>query len=367
MLTSIKFEGGDLTLNTFSLLIAGCILLIFCACSPTQFDTNTSPDHLIEDLMKAYEQRDLERYLGTFTETCTFGLAHKQLWDKDQEGKIHRRMFSQAREIELKIRALTMEAVSPTLKIGVYDYHLRLALQDHEMVQAEGQVALEFAQDGGGQWFINTFRELRSGLPRIADGTLRSQSTQDSVDYFPLTVGNHWTYEEQFAPNVPDVEVEVVDSLIIKGNLYYTLHDSGFPFFSNIVRVDSLSQLRMFFTADSSERVVFDFGASVGDSVIFVPPGATDIMVVELISEQDSLRVPAGIFKDVLEFHICDFNSGSVWSYEFAADVGMIRQQGTNQELALKSALVNGTKYPIITGIPRKYLSWAQIKKRFIR
>jgi len=122
----------------------------------------------------------------------------------------------------------------------------------------------------------------------------------------------------------------------------------------------------MFFTCDSSEHAVFDLAAEVGDSLSFIPPGATGTVVVELCSQRDSLAVPAGTFPDVLEFVITDNNSGASLVYQFAANVGIIRQSATNQILALKSAFVNGETYPIITSVEPSYTSWTQIKSNFL-
>ncbi len=188
---------------------------------------------------------------------------------------------------------------------------------------------------------------------------------QDSVDYLPLRVGNSWTYEEQITPNVPDIELVITDSLMLQGNSYHLVQNGEGLLYSNFVRMDSLHQLRSFFTDDSSERIIFDFTAEIGDSLIFVQPNAPSITVVEFCCHKDSVEVPAGTFLNVIEFVISDFSSGSVSICEFAANVGIIRGQGTNSMLVLKSASINGNKYPIITSVRQSGSSWTQMKSTF--
>jgi hypothetical protein len=88
-------------------------------------------------------------------------------------------------------------------------------------------------------------------------------------------------------------------------------------------------------------------------------------MVVELISHKDSVTAPAGTFKDVLEFLITDYNSGSRYLFEFAANIGVIWKDGTNQVLALKRAFVNGKKYPVVVSVGTRHFNWTQIKMSF--
>jgi len=126
-----------------------------------------------------------------------------------------------------------------------------------------------------------------------------------------------------------------------------------------------LRQFNAFFIEDSSEHAIFDFAADLGDSLIFTHPNAPAITVVELVSHKDSVALPAGTFLNVIEFLMTDFSSGSRFIYEFAANVGAIRQRGTNQVLALKSASVNGNKYPIITSVRQNVFSWTQMKSTF--
>jgi len=318
-------------------------------------------------LKRAYTEKNLELYMSSFSEESRFGNASEYLWDIEQERAIHQKMFASAKEIDLNIEELLIEESTETYKSTIYNYRLNVQLPSRQVLHAQGQVSLEFVQNKLGYWQINSFREINSGRNSPWNKTVTNSAANDSIDYFPLTVGNYWTYHDRINPTLPDVQASITDSLVIRGNLYYILQQFGFPFFIQpaFVRVNSIQQLIIFIPTDSSALAIFDLAATVGDSSIIQFPGDREIRIVELFSKKDSSKVPAGTFTDVLEFLITDFNSGSRSIYEFAANVGIIRQRGENQELVLKNAKVNGRKYPLMTDVETRFLSWAQIKLSF--
>jgi len=349
--------------------LALSILLIFSFCSrPTEFEQSgflyTSPEEVVANLTLAYEEKNLEGYLSSFRDDSQFYEDSEYLWGKAQEEKIHRKMFTAVRDLDLKMAELRSEEATETTRRLVYNYQLNLKLLSEQLLQGEGQVALDFVKNENGYWKIDSFRELQTSLKKW-EQLESNMAKSDSANYFPLRVGNEWIYQDLINPNLPDFRVSVIDSLLIRGNLYYQAEPFGwdiFPVSASFARQDSLHQLRLFVEDDSTERVVFNLAAEIGDSLTFIPPFTTEVMIVELISHKDSLTVPAGTFKDVLEFLITDNNSGSRYLYEFAANVGVIRQRGQNQVLALKNAHVNGK---IITDVEFRILSWTQIKSSF--
>ena len=345
---------------------------MICNCgSPTEFNEpailHFSPEEAVESLSNAYGQKNLELYMSSFSEDSKFSDGSQYLWGKEQERSIHQRMFRSVKDIDLNMGELRTQEAAQNNKKAFCDYRLTLRFPSEQTLEARGQVELEMVKNERGAWHVYSFREITNGLSELVNKKTNVTAATDSIDYFPLTVGNYWTYEEQFIPTLPGYTTTVTDSVIIRGNLYYSLQDFVFPFFMQptFLRVDSLMQLKMFFQADSSEKAIFDFNAAFGDTLIFHPPGYRYHVLVELISQRDSVKVPAGTFANVLEFLITDFNSGGRFTYEFAADIGMIRQTGTNQVLALKKAYINGKKYPLITNVETRYLNWTQIKLSF--
>jgi hypothetical protein len=341
----------------FSILVLGCA-------HPTDFEAGKfaahTPEELVTNLSQAYQEKNVERYLGSFSGDCRFLYGGNYLWGKTHEQKIHQRLFGTAKSIELKLTEALNEEATETRRLSIYHYYLQIELRSEQTLEAQGMVELGMAKSSAGNWQINSFGELNVGLQKPAPTTSKTNAINNEVDYFPLRVGNQWIYEETIFP-IPDIRTVVTDSVLIRGELYYSVQDFGYPFVTGFLRVDTLKQVRTFIPADSSEYVIFDLNADFNDSLIFVPPGASEIAVVELISRKDSVRVPAGTFQDVLEFLITDYNSGSRFQYEFAPDIGIIRQRGTNSELVLKSAQVNG----IVVSVETRVLNWTQIKMSF--
>lgn len=320
---------------------------------------NATPEAVIQNLISSYNSQNLDDYLSNFSEDCQFREDAEFLWGLKQERQIHERLFASVTVVDLNLTEWQSEQLTEERQVGVYNYDLRMDLPTEQVLLAQGQVEFEFVKDTQERWRIQSFSEIKDQFSKFAKA-----APEDSVDYFPLQVGNKWIYFDRLIPTLPDFEVLVTDSVMISGNLYFQC-DKGFPFSASFARVDSLHRLRLFFEEDSTERIVFDLAADVGDSLTFIPPNATEIVVVELITHKDSLSVPAGTFPDVLDFLITDLNSGSRSHIEFAANIGMIRATGHNQELVLKGARVNGKEYGVITEVERHYFSWTQIRKSF--
>lgn len=343
-----------------SLLLTGCL-------QPTEIDSESNlsqPESVVENLALAYNEKNLKRYMEKYSRQISFFDGMLELWGYDTEKRIHDKLFEQATRINLEMQRAGDMIVTDSSRQSAYNYRMSLELNHAPATMVEGEVVLDFIKNEDDNWLITSFRERNGKLNKPSNF---ASVPDDSVDYFPLRVGNSWTYEEQFAPGVKNRKVVIEDSVMIKGNLLYQAAAPGYFFVisASFARQDSLKELILFVEDDSTERIIFDFAAAVGDSITFTPPNAFEEMVVELIGRKDSLAVPAGTFADVLEFLITDNNSGSRFLYEFAANIGLVRQRGTNQVMALKSAFINGKKYPVITHVKTKYTTWTQIKRRF--
>jgi len=217
--TRIAFLGG----LTF-LFVTGC------GSQSTEFDPKPNlltPEGVVENLTVSYQERNIERYMSNYADSSIFLDGQIQLWGVGVEKSLHERMFEAARELDLTMRPIANETHGEGSVQTTYRYQVNLQPTSGAAMRASGEVALAFIRGEGNGWKILSFRERERVLKKTSDVI---HIRQDSVDFFPLRVGNSWTYEEQFAPNIPDVEAVVSDSLMLRGNLYYSLQNSGFPF-----------------------------------------------------------------------------------------------------------------------------------------
>lgn len=349
-------------------IVSFCLILVLGCQQPTSFHnsvlSNQSPEEVVQNLILAYTERNIDRYMSSFSEDSKFSDGGNFLWGKKLEEEIHQKMFATAKSIGLQIVELVTDNYTKSNKTAIYHYFLELEFSTEQILQARGQLELGFTKNEFNNWQINSFRDIEGGLNKSSKIEFNTSVNPDSIDYFPLRVGNQWTYQDRINPSLPDFETNVTDSVIIRDNLYF--HLDSFPFVTNaFYRVNSLQQLNLFVPSDSSELTIYKFTAAIGDSWTLHLPNDPDSMTVELISQKDSLAVSAGTFTNILEFLITDFNSGARFFCEFAPSIGLVRQRGENQELALKGACINGQKYPIITDVEIHYFSWTQIKKSF--
>ncbi len=353
-------------MNKLTLLCCAFLIsnLIFSCARPTDFEDGKfaarTPEELAANLSQAYEEKRLDGYLSAFSEDCQFLYGGDYLWGKMQEQKIHQHLFATAKSIALKLTEALNEEATETTRRSIYHYYLHIQLSGEEMLEAQGMVELGLAKSAIGIWQINSFRELDSGLQKPAPTTFNTDVTNSEADYFPLRVGNTWLYKDTFITTRPEtLRTTVTDTLVIRGKKYYRVKNLLYLAFE-LNRLDSL-KLKTFVEEDSTELTVLDFNASIGDTLTVTFPHFREPFIVELLTEKDSVTVPAGTFKNVKEFLITDYNSGSRFQYEFAESIGLIRQRGTNTVNELISAKVND----LIVSVETRHLNWTQIKISF--
>lgn len=108
-------------------------------------------------------------------------------------------------------------------------------------------------------------------------------STDDSLaSYYPLHVGNSWTYGSHTET--------IVDTQRIEGNLYFLFNDG------TLKRMTEDNKI--FVKHKETEYVWCDFGANVGDSWLTFD----GCFEVTLDDKESTIEVPAGIFTNCYEF-----------------------------------------------------------------
>jgi len=181
----------------------------------------------------------------------------------------------------------------------------------------------------------------------------------DTTDYFPLRVGNTYTYYQSL-PCPPDTVTSrygpwggnlVRDTTLINGRKYFITVVAGFTVGSDTVRVDSVGN--MIVRRSGIEQVFYKFNAAVGDTWEYrVEIGGREYTYkVILQSRSDTVRVHTGTFANCLRFF---FDVPGMIDEEFtnwlAPNVGLVFRC-VQEPLELYEATVNGIHYPGITSV----------------
>ena len=274
-----------------------------------------------------------------------------------------------------------------SISAGIYFYQMIAEgfRQTKKMLLLDGsQARMRESYDLSGTSLLKSMAPAQKNFTVIVEKVGFSQfieehfviSTEDSVveknvslkrvDYFPLQVGNYWIYEEQNWKREPDIKAAVLDSITIRGKIYYEV--DGFNFTSeygySFLRSDSTGRLLGLYGADSSEIMLYDLTASVGDTWSF-PAQNYNALVIVLLADRSSnasLQTPAGTFEDIVTFQSHFENVGSLVLEIFAPNVGVILTAVENESWVLKGARINGKTLPDSTIVGLKEKAWKIIK-----
>lgn len=371
MKSSKKNYKSELSLKQlFCLTICLSISTLFLNCSqPTEVQTlylsNSSPENVILNLVMAYREKNLTEYLNCLSDSFLFSSFWVGSWGKQEEQLIHQALFSQELVLEVNLTSLRkvdgadhlMEAYS-----AYYFYDLNLRTPESFLEHAKGHITFRFVQEDNKGWFIENWQE--SDLIG-----LRKSFNKDSIDYFPLQVGNYWIYEEQNLKRNPDIKASVLDSIIVQGMPYYEVESFTFvdEYGYNFIRSDSAGKLIGLYKADSSEVMLYDFTASVGDTWSFPMQNYNARVIVLLEGRNGSFHTPAGNFDQGVGFSSHVENTGTIIIEEFALNVGMISTAVENESWVLKEARINGKTIPDTTVVGIKEKTWGEIKSHYLK
>lgn len=139
------------------------------------------------------------------------------------------------------------------------------------------------------------------------------------TDYFPLEVGNSWTYS-------PELEQSITDIKITEYGIYFAF--SMYNYENRIFKNDSNSQIIEY--KNGQRRVWYKFSALEGESWIIQDSDGSDLMnncVVTLISKNERVSVPAGRFENCVKFNFsCPVMDAGLFSEWFAPGIGCIKR-----------------------------------------
>lgn len=183
--------------------------------------------------------------------------------------------------------------------------------------------------------------------------------TIDSIDYFPLVVGNRYTYYQSL-PCPPDTVRSrygpwggnlVRDTTFINGRKYFMTIVAGLEIGSDTARVDSSGN--MVIRRRGIEQTFYKFHAAVGDTWAYqIEVGGREYRYIATMkSRADTVRVHAGTFPNCLRI---GFDVPGIKDEEFddwlAPNFGLVFRC-VQEPREVYEATVNGIHYPIISSV----------------
>ncbi|NQV14557.1 T9SS type A sorting domain-containing protein [bacterium] len=143
------------------------------------------------------------------------------------------------------------------------------------------------------------------------------ESLEDTLNYFPLILGQQWTY----ASDLDTFSISLVYSQIINEQVYFEF-DSWFPGESfNGFRTEGN---QVYVWGETSENMLYDFAASLGETWIYMDPHQ-DPSTMTMVSIGDTVETQLGIFTDCYQIHRF---IGADYEYDewFASEVGLVQR-----------------------------------------
>ena len=156
----------------------------------------------------------------------------------------------------------------------------------------------------------------------------RALQIRQAANYFPLTVGNSWTYTMEGRAASGSVTVDVTESVEAAGREYFRLE--GFTPRPALVRLDDQGRLLEFRPDSGNARLWYHFGAAEGTAWMSELPHPC-LGAAELASRGARVEVPAGNFVDALVIRYGATNCADAGIREevFAPNIGLLRRTET--------------------------------------
>jgi hypothetical protein len=166
--------------------------------------------------------------------------------------------------------------------------------------------------------------------------------------YFPLEIGNRWTFGE------PGAVTETIVDTFMLGRRYFFYRFDHFRHVENMA-LRLTEENKLTFRLDPMsviEHTWVDFGAEIGEQWTVTLPIET--WTVELQSTTDTVTVPAGTFTDCYRFYFRFSGDDNDWIEWYAPGVGPVKRELLGFafiEYPLVSAFIHGVQVSV-DGIP---------------
>lgn len=138
-------------------------------------------------------------------------------------------------------------------------------------------------------------------------------------NYFPLTIGNYWEYDNNY-------KYQIFSDSVINGKQFFKYGKSEeFPDY--YLRNDNSGNIYAYSFALSEEYLWLDFNMGVGDTCIY--NNGYDTYYAEIIEDSISIETEVGIFNNckLVICYIPNMVDSDIWYY-FAPDVGIVKMLG---------------------------------------
>ncbi|UCE17330.1 MAG: dockerin type I repeat-containing protein [Gemmatimonadota bacterium] len=172
----------------------------------------------------------------------------------------------------------------------------------------------------------------------------RAAHNESPASYYPLQVGNSWTFSD-----VEDFTETIVDTQRISQELYFEF-DQARHFPGVLFRMSEDRKLMML--TGGAEQVWLDFSAEVGDTWNVAIPGG-ERWLVHLESTEDTVSVPAGTFTKCHCFWFEFEGADNDWVEWYAPGVGPVKRTLLGFgviEYPLQRAIIDGVAIPGLKG-----------------
>ncbi len=148
------------------------------------------------------------------------------------------------------------------------------------------------------------------------------------ANYFPLALGNSWTYTIEGRAASGTVTVSVTESVETAGRQYFRLE--GFTPQPALVRVGSRDRLWEFRPDSGTEHLWYDFGAAEGTTWMSELPHPC-LGTAKLASRSSGAEVPVGDFDPVLviRYGATFCSDAGIQEEIFAPGIGLLRRTET--------------------------------------
>ncbi len=173
----------------------------------------------------------------------------------------------------------------------------------------------------GSDWSILTWSEAGSIKAHclLDDGTLGTPgyTPPDTLNYFPMTVGQRWSYAGTF----DSTHITVLDSHLIGDEVYYDF-DAWYP--NESINSFHLEGYEVVVNSGAADQLLYDFGANLEESWGFDFAGTYNSQIT-LASIGDTIVTSLDTYTDCIGFHR---HIGADYEYYdwFAPDVGLVQR-----------------------------------------